>query len=85
MITRALLALVIILAALVGWSHWRYVRTEAKLDVAEARIVGYEEQQRFLKRMREINEGWDQVEKEIGESDAPLSDYLGSAADRLWP
>lgn len=85
MISRILGGVAIIALGVAFLSHQMYRRTAEKLAAAEERIVGFEVQQEYLKRLRDVNAGWDQITEEVGGSDAPLSGYLDNAAGRLWP
>lgn len=94
--TRALLPAAMALAlALGGWGWWQHQGAQAataRAKAAEALVAGYAEAARMraaqdadLARQRDDAAALDR-DLAIGEgADAVLSDYLGRAAERLWP
>lgn len=85
MITRILTGVAILSLIVAYLSHQRVQSLEADLVKANGRIVGYEELSRFNARAKAADVEWSKVEKDLGESDAPLSDYMSGVARRLWP
>lgn len=94
--TRALLSAALALAiAMGGWGWWQHQRAQAataRAETAEALVAGYAE----VARMRAAQDAVLAAQRAeaaaldrdlaTGEgADAPLSDYLGRAAERLWP
>lgn len=94
--TRALLPAALALAlALGGWGWWQHQRARAataRAETVEALVAGYAEAARMrarqdaeLARQRDDAAALDR-DLATGEgADAPLSDYLGRADERLWP
>ena len=90
--TRALLILAAICAALAAGQTWRVARLTERAEAAEARASGYaeairlrREQDQRLATLRAETETMDQDLAAREGTDAPLSDYLADAAGRLWP
>lgn len=72
------------------WRHYSDVLDQ--LSEAEAKIEAHEEaariHQEYLARLREETANWEKIATELGTmdgKDAPLSDHLSRAADRVWP
>lgn len=94
--TRYLLPAALALAlALGGWGWWQHQRARAataRAEAAEALVAGYTEAARMraaqdavLAAQRAEAAALDHDLSRMEGADAPLSDYLGRAADRLWP
>lgn len=91
----ALLAAVALVAAVAGWGAWqrsRAVSAEVRAEAAEALVAGYAEAARMravqdtrLAQLRDDAAALDRDLQEREGADAPLSDYMRDAADRLWP
>lgn len=91
----ALLAAAALLATITGWGVWqrsRAVSAEVRAEAAEALVAGYAEAARMravqdtrLAQLRNDAAALDRDLQEREGADAPLSDYLGTAAGRLWP
>lgn len=75
----------ILISVAAWWSHRELQATRADLVEAESRIAGYEELVRFNARAKAADVEWSKAEKDLGESDAPLSDYMSGVASRVWP
>lgn len=85
MITRILTGVAILSLIVAYLSHQQVQSLQDDLAKANSRIVGYEELARFNARVKTADVEWATAEKDLGESDAPLSDYMSGVARRLWP
>lgn len=85
MILRAALVALLVTGGGLAYTLWRLNIIRADLAVATARINGYEQHQKYLARLRDLNDDWAVIVEEVGTSDEALSDYLSRAAGRLWP
>lgn len=92
--TRTLLAIGVMLVLALGgwWEHQRARAATARAEAAEALVAGYTEAARMraaqdavLAAQRAEAAALDHDLSRMEGADAPLSDYLGRAADRLWP
>lgn len=90
--TRVILALSLACAVLAGWQTHRLREALARAEVAEARVTAFEraatiraETDAKLRQQAADAAVLDfTLSKEAG-ADESLSDYLSSAAGRLWP
>ncbi len=85
MLTRILIGVTIMSLVMASLTHRANGKLKADLITAQGRIVGYEELSRFNARAKAADVEWSKVETEVGESDAPLSDYMSGVAGRVWP
>lgn len=85
MILRAALIAVLVMGGALGFTIWQLRAVRADLVQAEARIRGYEHHQKYLARLRDLNDDYAVIVEEVSQSDEALSDYLSRAAGRLWP
>lgn len=90
-----IIAAIALLAAITGWGLWQRSRAVTALERAvdaEAQVAGYAEaarmratQDALLAAQRAEAAALDHDLAGMEGADAPLSDYLGAAAGRLWP
>lgn len=57
----------------------------ADLAATQSIVEGYKELSRFNAKREAADVTWAEVQKEVGNSDAGLSDYMSAASRRLWP
>ena len=82
----------VLLAGLAVWQSWRADAAEAEAARLRAEVADYRqaadvvrEHSARAKREAEARAVLDRDWREMGGRDAPLSDYLGRAAGKLWP
>ncbi len=85
MLTKILAGVAILSSSVAFLSHQHYQQARTELVAAQSKIKGLEEYAAFTIRLRAANTTWDTVEKDLGSSDEPLSDYLAGVSGRLWP
>lgn len=87
---KYLIPLAVVIAGVLFLQHYRHV--VAQLSQAQAQIEGYKEAAKihadYVAELRQKNTEWDDLTEELmtmDGKDAPLPDYLRSAAGRVWP